>query len=293
MIEKLCIGSAQFGLNYGINNTSGMVSEIEIHKVLSLSLKYNINMIDTAHAYGQSEERIGKHDLSGWNIVTKIPSIDYGAYFSGVINKFVESSLARMKIDSLYGLLIHDTKNFLDHPNYSRILSDLIDLKNSKIVKKIGLSIYDVSILKRIDYSDLQHFDIIQCPFNLADQRLLESPEIIFLKSIGAEIHARSIFLQGLLLMNRESRPVQFLKFNQWFESYDAYITNTGYSRLEACLKFALHTSILDRVIVGIDSSDQLLEMLSLNLEEKFLKPDQISCNSMDLIDPTRWNSYD
>ncbi|MDA9021343.1 aldo/keto reductase [Gammaproteobacteria bacterium] len=293
MIDKLCVGSAQFGLNYGINNSQGMVSKEELCKVLSLSLENNINMIDTAHAYGQSEKRLGNNDLSRWNIVTKIPTLNEESYQLGEVNKFVESSLVNMNIDHLYGVLIHDTKNFLDHPKYKTIFSELIDLKKSKVVNKIGLSIYDPTILKRFSKEDLQHFDIVQCPFSIADQRILDSDEIVFLKTLGAEIHARSIFLQGLLLMDPKSRPSKFYNFKKWFDCYDEYLYLSGYSQLEACLKFVLHTSLFDRVIIGLDCVDQLSQILNLNFEEEFIPPEQLDCNSIDLIDPVRWSIND
>lgn len=211
MIKKLAINTAQFGLNYGIANQTGKVRFAEAQAILSLAKDSGINTLDTATGYGDSEKVLGHIGMDTWKVVTKLPALPTdGTDVRDWVQKTVLESLDRLKIEKLYALLLHRPLQLMDKDD-SRLLDSLTRMKTSKLVDKIGVSIYSPIEIDLL----WDHFqpDIIQTPFNILDQRILTSGWLDKLSAFGVEIHARSVFLQGLLLMNSDTRPD---KFNLW-----------------------------------------------------------------------------
>ena len=186
---KLAIGTAQWGMEYGINNLSGIIKEDDIQKINSLSIKENIHMIDTASGYGNSEQRIGKLISKDFNVVSKFGNIDQ----HGSISKQLDKSLLHLGISKIYGYLFHDINDLIGNLNY---WDELKLLKKSGKISKIGYSIYEPNELEYLIKKNCIP-DIVQLPFNIFDRKFLHYFPI--LKKMNTEIHIRSIFLQGLM----------------------------------------------------------------------------------------------
>lgn len=286
---KIALGTAQFGLDYGLSNKSGMIPDMELNKIFSLAKKFNVKTIDTAVGYGQSEARLGDYGISDFDVITKLsvlPKNIEPSLLECFIKKEIENSLKRLKTKSLYGLLVHDASDLMGSCG-NLLYKSLLDAKKVGLVRKIGISIYDPSELDNI-FSKFD-FDIVQSPLNLFDQRLISSGWLERLKTMKKEVHARSIFLQGLLLMKPKSRPAYFDKWEELFCRYDSWLSDMKISNIEASLAFAINTEDLDKIIIGIDSSLQFQEIISLANEEFNFTFNNFSSQDEYLINPFNW----
>jgi aryl-alcohol dehydrogenase-like predicted oxidoreductase len=285
--NKLVIGTAQFGINYGIANSLGQVKSGEAKKILDYSLSEDINYIDTATSYGESEKVLGGLDVNRFKIITKIPKIPYDQ-----INPYdwlessVLDSLNRLNVKSIYSLLLHSPEDLLGVHGLT-LYKGLRELKSKGIVKKIGVSVYSIDEIEVI--TDKYDIDIIQCPLNLVDRSLVESGWHKRLKKMGIEIHVRSIFMQGLLLMKKDLIPNNFSKWKNIWNKWHSWIEEKNINNLDACIAFVSSIDEIDRIIVGVDSLKHLEEIVqSYKLKQVSEFPD-ISSNDIDLINPSLW----
>lgn len=294
---EICLGTAQFGLDYGLTNKFGKIKSNQIKDILSFALRSKIKYLDTAQDYGQAEKIIGENvnSKSDFKIISKInTNIKYDNS-----NKFIDTlennlfiSLRKLSLNHLYGLLIHDVKT-LSHSSYPFIKEWLISLKDRKIVKNIGISIYEKNDL---DYIDLDKLDIVQLPLSIYDQRLLNDGTIQNLKKSGFKIFVRSIFLQGLILQNHKLWPT-FLspEFRFHHKSFEQYIENKKLSNLKASLGFLGICKNIDAFLIGITSKKELLEIYKdwENIKNGIIKIelpyDSYSWDNIYDIDPRKW----
>lgn len=286
-MKRLALGTAQFGLNYGIANRTGKVSLNEVGKILTLASHNEINTIDTAIGYGESESCLGEVGLVGFDVVTKLMAIPAGcADVSTWVKQEMSDSLNRLNKESIYALLLHRAEDLLG-PHQQALWKALTDLKQSGLIKKIGVSVYDPAILKPI--LEKYPLDLVQAPFNLVDRRLVQTGWLSRLKDNGIEVHVRSAFLQGLLLMSRSSIPH---RFNQWSDIWDrwhSFLLAEKKSAHVMCLQYALSYQEVDKVIVGVDSVDQLSQLVSaagISVKEYPC----LSSDDLTLIDPSKWS---
>lgn len=284
---KLAIGSAQFGMLYGINNRVGQVSQQEVKLILKYASSVGINTIDTAISYGSSEKVLGYTGVERFRVVSKLPPIPND--IQNIENwMFVEinSSLKRLGISSLDAIMLHQP-NQVFGPMGKKILSSFQAVKKSGLAKKLGVSIYDPADLDKL--FNIYNFDIIQCPLNILDRRLVDSGWLVKLKSDGVEVHTRSSFLQGLLLMERNKIPAKFEIWKSYWDKWDEWIRDNNISRIRACLSYCLSCKGIDKIVVGVDKESQLREIVDI-AESKILTtfPD-ISCTNIKLINPSKW----
>ena len=285
---KLALGTVQFGLPYGVANKSGQVSCTEAKLIVRLASENRIDTIDTAIAYGESEKCLGKIGVENFKLVTKLPAVPNGCLsINSWIYEQVCSSLVRLGISQVYGLLLHKSDELIG-PNGRELYRGLDLLKEKGLVKKIGVSIYSPNELESLkkDFS----FDLIQAPFNLIDQRLLYSGWMKKLKDSGVEIHTRSTFLQGLLLIKEMDIPPKFLPWKHLWKKWHDWLSENNVSALQASLAFPLSFPEIDRVVVGVDSHHHLAEILSVanNLLINSL-PNLVSADEY-LINPVNWS---
>ncbi len=282
---KLTLGTAQFGLSYGIANTIGQVNPIDVKAILKYASARGICSLDTAIAYGNSEKILGDAGIEGWNVISKLPDMQAGLGYSWLKDE-VEASFRRLKLTEIYGLLLHRPGQLLE-ANGQNLYDSLKRLKQEGLVKKIGISIYDVEELSK--YDSIGHFDIVQLPFNLLDRRPIDAEIFKKLSDQGTEIHVRSIFLQGLLLMDANQRPKKFDRWDSIWKCYDNWLKKENINRLEACLGYVLQIPFIDKVIVGVDSLKQLEDIVNV-CYKSLLPPNELFTNDEMLLNPGNWN---
>ena len=288
MISKISIGSVQFGLDYGINNKKGIMPAQEIKSILEYSYNLGIRNIDTASVYGKSQQVLGKCDISKWNITTKISPIKKKENISENIYSEISKSLDYLKIDSVFSILVHDSMQLLDPDLGNDIFKALELIKKKGLTKKIGISIYDPILLNKI-INKYKTIDIVQAPLNILDRRLFLSGWINKLKKLDIEIQVRSIFLQGLLLMSYEDQVSKFSKWIHLWEIWNNWLSRSNISSLEACLNYASSIKQIDNIIIGIDSLDQLKQIVAIKSDNNFNFPNNFYSNDTKLINPSLW----
>ena len=285
---SIVLGTAQFGLDYGIANKIGKVSDSEIKQILNIAQQNNIKMLDTAMDYGDCELRLGRNNLNQFKVITKISelNLDSNNIQRDIEYKF-QKSLENLKIQKIYGLLLHRPEQLLSTRG-DEIISALMFLKTNNLVEKIGISIYSPKILEKL-FKKIK-FDIVQVPFNILDNRIEKTGWLDKLSNLNIEIHARSIFLQGLLLMRYDELPKIYFKNHKdlilWYEWQK---NNSSVDPYEICLKFVLNNSKIDKVLIGIDNKAQIIELVEkMKRNHQIIFP-QINCNDENLINPSFW----
>lgn len=284
---RLALGTAQFGLSYGIANQVGQVSKPTASSILKLALSSGINMLDTAIAYGESEAMLGLIGVKSFEMVTKLPPFPGGCDVQQWVSKQISESFLRLNADNVYGVLLHSPQQ-LEGSNGAGLYRALQLLKDKGLASKIGISIYSPAELTSL-YKKF-HFDLVQAPFNLVDRRLLNTGWIRRLKDYDVEIHTRSAFLQGLLLMNQAEIPYKFERWKSTFEKWHSYLKKNNITALEASLAYPLSFPEIDRIIVGVESQQQLAQILAaLNPLKNIYLPD-ISSEDEYFINPSNWS---
>lgn len=280
--HKLVLGTVQFGLNYGINNRTGQVSQSEVETILKLCDENGINTLDTSSAYGNSENVIGKifaKERYDFHIVSKFPQSEQS------VEKALNVSLNQLNQNSLYGYLIHHFDFYRSHPG---IWNEMQVLKEQGKIEKIGFSLYTVSELLYLLENKVK-FDILQFPYNLFDRQF--EPYLKELKDRGVEIHTRSVFLQGLFFKNVSSLNKKLLPLKFYLEKLHHYCHETGISIERLALDYVLCNEYIDGVLIGVDSTNQLLENVKASravaLDFDFVN--SLHVREKDLLNPTNW----
>lgn len=279
-MSKIALGTVQFGLDYGINNRDGQVSMNEVKKILNFAKKNNINTLDTASNYGNSEAVLGQICDDDYHIITKTASLKNGA--NEVIKNF-HHSLKKIKKTKVKGLLVHNIEEVKDS-QFSILFKQLNKLKQQGLVEKIGFSTYTP---KQIDFLlNNFDFDLVQLPFNVFDNRLIQGGQLKALKKKKIEIHARSVFLQGLLL-DFNNLPDHFLTWKYEFNIYKDIVKESGLTKLEYALNFVLSIHEIDKVLVGVNSAGQLKEIIQAKRKNISLRAFPI--DDITLLNPGLW----
>lgn len=284
--QRFALGTAQFGLPYGVANSSGQVSAPAAAAILDCARLSGIDTIDTAMAYGASEARLGQIGVDGWRIVSKLPPVpDDCRNIADWVRLAVAESLTRLKVERLYALMLHAPLQLLDSRG-AEIYGALSSVRSEGFATKIGISIYDPSELSAI--WPRFPFDIVQAPFNVFDRRLAVSGWLRSLQLASVEVHTRSAFLQGLLLMTPADRPAYFSRWNTLWVRWHTWLAEQNITPLEACLAFVSSAPGIDRIVLGVDAVAQLEQSLNAS-SDRIVVPSELASEDLELIDPSRW----
>ena len=290
MNNRLGLGTVQFGLPYGIANQAGQIRNIELAKILDYAWEAGINVLDTAIEYGNCETILGKTGVKQWQVVSKIPEIPEACKdISSWVLDSIAGSLNRLGISRLRGLLLHRSQQLHTFQGQD-LYQALVIAREKGWVEKIGVSIYDPKELDAL-WPHFQ-FDLVQTPLNILDRRLVSTGWLARLNHAGIEVHARSIFLQGLLLMNAKHRPKKFDRWQPLWDEWHCWLANHGTTALQVCIGFAMSLPEIDRVIIGVDSLEQLEEILACRETSVAIPPETLASEDLDLINPSLWNTF-
>ena len=261
---KIGLGTVQFGCNYGISNKKGQVAFDEIAKILDYARETGIDTIDTARLYGTSEEVLGQFDLSAFKVVTKTIKVDKTLNGNENIEHFRNAfyqSQKNLGYINLYGLLFHEANDLIGI-NGGELWDLITDFKEKGYVQKVGVSVYTPEQLIKI--IDNYQIDIVQLPLNILDQRFVYL--LRKLKDKDIEIHTRSTFLQGLLL-------IRDYEINPYFEEIKTILKSIPEPRLAHALQFVNNLKEVDKIIVGTTCIEDLEGIIS-NIKQKIMPID-------------------
>jgi aryl-alcohol dehydrogenase-like predicted oxidoreductase len=289
---KIGIGTVQFGLDYGISNASGRTPEKEVRRILALAGHEGIRVLDTAALYGQSEAVLGQTlpETHAFSIVTKTPKFDTGRGAHGEAERLeavFRQSLQNLRQPRVYGLLIHRAADLLTNDG-KQLFDKMVFLRERGFVRKIGASVYSAEEIDGL--LDRYQLDLVQIPVSILDQRLIQSGHLSSLKKAGVEVHARSVFLQGLLLMQPDSLPAHFSSVSGLLRGYFETIARQGLTPLQAALGFVNSLSDIDVVICGVNNRLHLEEIC--RAAETRVEPDhyaRFAVAEEAVINPSLW----
>ena len=293
---RLGLGTAQWGMSYGVANRAGCPQSDEVREMLALGRDRGVHLLDTAYAYGDAQKVLGAHDATGYGyrIVTKTAPLLVRRIRDEELERVgaaFQESLSLLGVDSVYGLLVHGA-DALCVPGSQRLWSVLERLKSQGRVRKIGVSVYHPDQLERVldDYS----IDLVQIPFNVYDQRFESQGLLGRLTDMGVEVHARSIFLQGLLLLKPDQLPRSFESLRAHHSSLHEWIREAGLTPLECCLTFGLQQGTIGSVVVGCETVGQLRDVLDAaarRVEPELSGLTEFGLQDRSIVDPSTWRN--
>jgi aryl-alcohol dehydrogenase-like predicted oxidoreductase len=254
-MSKLGLGTVQFGQAYGVSNARGQVPAEEARAILSRAAAAGVRVLDTAANYGEAEKVLGAIDLAPFRIVTKTVAVKNGV--DAVIARARQSVTTLGKVDLL---LVHAAGDLLG-PDGDALWHALRALKDKGVVGGIGISTYvaDDPAMLAARFRP----DAMQVPFSLLDQRLLADGSLARMKDLGVEIHARSLFLQGLLFLTPDRLPDKLKYAAPQLEAIRARITAAGSTPLSAALGFVLSRPEIDIGLIGVTALGEMDEILA------------------------------
>jgi aryl-alcohol dehydrogenase-like predicted oxidoreductase len=287
MSSRFALGTVQFGASYGIANTIGQVSHKETALILGHAWSAGMDTLDTAIGYGESEQRLGEAGVKQWQIISKLPEIPKACTnITSWVKDSVMDSIGRLGVPRLRGLLLHRSQQLLE-PQGEALYKALVAIREQGKVEKIGISIYSPEELDALwpHYS----FDLVQSPFNILDRRLITSGWLARLNQTGTEVHIRSVFLQGLLLMDAAKRPEKFNRWKSLWDEWHNWLKGHKLTPLQTCVGFAQSQPEISRIILGVDSLQHLKDIIAVSHLDSIAFPENLECVDLDLINPTGW----
>ncbi|MGD1956443.1 MAG: aldo/keto reductase [Sphingomonadales bacterium] len=280
---RLSLGTAQFGLAYGITNQAGQVPAQTVKGILETAADKGIGHIDTAAAYG-SAETVLAGQLGAFEVTSKIPSLE--GLTPEAARAKVASSIEESKVKlgpGLTTILFHSAADLL-RPDWQ----SLWETAAAQGLPKLGVSVYtgdEVSaILGRVTP------DVVQLPLNLLDQRLLDDGTLSQLKGLGCEVEARSFFLQVVLFSAPAALPSAVQTLAPYITAIRSAAASAEASVLDLCLSFLKLTGFVDRAVVGVTTVDELIA-----IHESWQRPipavpyQNFRVSEPHLVDPRLW----
>lgn len=284
---RLILGTVQFGLDYGVANSRGRVTAEEANAILLRGQACGMDTIDTAIGYGESEAVLGQLGVEQWKTITKLPAAPRDEKnLRQWVHDQLQHSMARLRVTQLYGVLLHSPAQLLERTG--PILYDVLQsIKSEGLTLKVGVSVYTPDELDALsaDYT----FDLVQAPLNILDRGLVESGWASRLHDSGVEVHARSAFLQGLLLLPPNQRPVKFARWADVWSVWDRWLSNECLTPVEACLRYVSQFSSIDGVVVGVDSVAQLNQIVEAAKGSLVSLPEFEKLEDPRLRNPATW----
>ena len=286
-MNRIVLGGAQLGLPYGILNGGETLSREEVARILNTAVDHGIDSIDTAIAYGQSESIIGETSQNRFNIISKLPPLPVDvSNVSEWVHSQVQGSLSRLKCTSLDALLLHRPQD-LTGAQGAELYAAIGSLMAEKMIHRFGVSIYSPEDLGGI----IGTFDIhvVQAPLNVFDRRILGVTDQ--LSALNIEVHARSVFLQGVLIASPKDRPQRFEPWSEQFALFDEWVRSSGVSAMACCLGFALQQPGIAKLVIGTTSAESLDEIMNSIPNSVLEVPTHLQSSVEQLIDPRFWNA--
>ncbi len=278
-MSKIILGTAQFGKGYGISCDTEKSAFSKFNKIKKICSDEKIDTADISDKY---------YNLFVYNKLKK--TFKKKIYkISDITNKNFKKKIDKIiySENDAYCIMIHNP-SILKKKFFLNVVDYLIKRKNERRFRKIGISIYNIEEFWHSIKVFGKNLDIIQLPINIIDRRFLQKKIVNKIKKEGIEIHARSVFLQGMLIM--KIRPAYFDKWKFFFRNWDK---EKKLDKINICLNFIKKIKFIDKVIVGSEDEKQL--KYTVNFFKKKIKNTKIYnyknfySKELNLINPTKW----
>jgi len=286
---NLRIGTAGWGQSYGPRLHARSIEPKTAEQILDAARGFGVRHLDTAPSYGRTEALLGSIGIDDFEVTTKVPSIPLAAQDTTKwIEQRVETSLNDLNKETLETLLLHDPEQ-LATSRGPEIHATLLMLKNKGIARKVGISIYETTTLTELHAKGwLQSYDVVQTPLNVFDTRIIKSGWAAKLRQLGIKVQARSLFLQGVLLLEDVDMAPHLRVLKPYLDQWRDFVRLGNENAYSLALGAVLAKEDVEDFVVGIDSVLELKEFLQcLSARPTLAKP------NFDLpewvIDPRCW----
>jgi len=290
MTSKLILGTVQLGLNYGVNNSFGKPTLSQSFEILINAYDNGIRILDTAEAYGDSQEVIGKFHKKNPNkkfeIITKLAANT--VFQDTTIIDVIREDCKVLQVEKLHGYMFHDYDSFKGSDKQFKLL---LKAKELGLVEKIGTSLYTNEALEDV-INNYEGVNIIQIPFNLLDNESKRKDILEKAKAKDIEVHTRSAFLQGLFFKEVTELSKIVAPLKPYLGKIKKIEVSQGLKTEELALKYALSKPYIDYVLIGVDNVQQLLKNIAVSQQQKnidFSEIDSIQVIEKELLNPANW----
>ena len=290
MISKLILGTVQFGLNYGINKTIGKLTEDQVFELLETAYELGVRTLDTAEAYGNAHSIISnfhKQSKKRFNIISKYSSSNFDYPIDFV--ERIKVHCSNFNVNYLEGYMFHSYNDFKMNINNDPNVLD--NIKNSGLVKKIGVSVHSNDEIE--DLLNFKNIDLIQLSFNLFDNEYQRKEILEKAKKRNIEIHTRSVFLQGLFFKDINMLTNCLLPLKNNLSELSLILKNNNISIESLALNYPLNKTYIDKVLIGVDSLEQLKKNIKATENDFdksiYEKIDCIQIKNTKLLNPSNW----
>ena len=277
-MQSVILGTAQWGLDYGVTNTAGRLSDQAVRDLASAAWEAGIRMLDTAPAYGDAEARIGGL-APQFAVQTKVPIAEATA---SSVAASVSASLARLGRESVAAVLVHDW-SVADGQTQASAAAALEALRDEGVIAAVGVSGYGREDIASA-LAAFERLDVVQVPVSVLDQRMAGSRELAEVRSRGGRVQARSVFLQGAALATAEHPRLG--------DHPDVVRLRSAGRPLELCLGYVASLEWVDEVVLAATTAVELEEIMA-GLAEPVRRDDWATLASADpqLVDPRMWTA--
>jgi aryl-alcohol dehydrogenase-like predicted oxidoreductase len=286
-IPKLVLGTANFGMHYGI--ISEKVSLDDISSLLITAQANKIEYIDTASGYGSAEENIGRLMTKDYNfkIITKL-SINEADDVNKVLAKFT-SSLEKLKLGKTWAVLIHNF-DVLIKENKEVVIKSLLKIRDIKLAEHIGISVYTLDeVIKAKEL--FPELEVFQVPDNICDRRMSNSNILDEMSNSGNTFFVRSIFHQGLLTSHPEELPPKFSMAKPLLEDFRSICQINDMTPVEMCIAYGKSLSWASGLVIGANNRDQFRQIIEAYVKSTDISFDKFPRLNKFLIDPRHWSN--
>lgn len=286
--KKFILGTAQMGLNYGINNSTGQIPYKSAISILLAAYESGIEILDTAEGYGDAHKIIGafhrKYPKYKFKINTKISKIRVGES----LDLKITNLLAELNISTINTLMFHSYADYFDN---IKLVKTLFELKRKKVILNIGVSVYKNSNIKKLCLDE--YIDVIQLPFNMLDNISKRGEILNIIKNSNKVVHVRSAFLQGLFFKNTDDKNLICSKLKKELKIIREISVDKAVSVFDLALAYCFNQKNIDGVIVGVDNLEQLnlnLNSVKIILSKEILSTiNSINVKNTELLNPSLW----
>ena len=282
------LGTVQLGAPYGINNRTGMPDSEEAMRILERAFELGVRILDTAAAYGSSQDRIAEYQRANparrFKVISKIKRDDF---ISGGLDAFLRKTVRHLETENLEALLFHRFEDSTD----PEMLAVLTAAKDAGWIRKIGVSVYGNDELALAAANPA--IDLIQLPYNLLDSWALRGPGILAARDAGKSIHVRSVLLQGLFHARREDLPERLLPLGPALTALRGIAEREVLDLGTLAIRYAKHRAEVDGVLIGVETRTQLEGSLGSGAggisSEAVREIESIRDVPLHLLDPRNW----
>jgi aryl-alcohol dehydrogenase-like predicted oxidoreductase len=292
-LDQLILGTAQLGMPYGIANKTGRPNQKNATQIIETAWSSGIKTFDTAQGYGNSEEVLGRafHDLSisgDLKVISKLhPKLNHQNRDELV--RSLENSLTLMGVSQLYGLLLHSEELL------ALWEGSLVEFAESaikkRLVKKFGVSVYSPEAA--LQATEIPGIGIIQLPTNILDRRFVDAGVFELAKKKGIEVHIRSAFLQGLILLQVDEIPASLKKVTGALSHLDELCKGYSITRQQLALTYLKQEFPEAKLVFGAETAKQVTGNIDCWQKKNIVIPPeawkQLEGLDQEILNPSLW----